>query len=129
MSESARSEPLDRIHFHLNGAAASAATGSRHRTLLAWLRDHGWTGAKEGCNGGDCGACTVAIAMPGPDGTPTWHSINSCLLPLQAVRGRQILTVEGLESPPPHPRTPGPPTALHPIQSALVRHHGSQCGY
>lgn len=121
------------IDFVLNGVPVRTGNVTPRITLLDWLRDHGHTGTKSGCNEGDCGACTVAMALTGPDGTPCWRSVNSCLLPLSAVQSRQVLTVEGVgrRGPPGLSGGPDPAgvAALHPIQSALVRHHGSQCGF
>jgi len=102
----------------LNGRTVRVEDVSPNVTLLDWLRAGGRTGTKEGCAEGDCGACSVAVAMPGAHGKARWRSINSCLVPLAALAGRHVLTVEGLKR-----------DALHPAQAAMVRHHGSQCGY
>jgi xanthine dehydrogenase molybdopterin binding subunit/xanthine dehydrogenase small subunit len=104
--------------FQLNGELIRVDDISPNLTLLEFLRRCGRTGTKEGCAEGDCGACSVAVAVPGADGKPCWRSINSCLVPLPSLAGRQVLTVEGLKR-----------DELHPIQAAMVRHHGSQCGY
>lgn len=83
-----------------------------YATLLEALRDTaGLTGAKEGCGTGDCGACTVQV-----DGKP----IASCLMLAMQVRGRNVRTVEGLES---------KDGSLHPVQSAFVKHGVPQCGF
>ena len=104
--------------FQLNGELIRVDNVSPNLTLLEFLRRSGRTGTKEGCAEGDCGACSVAVAMPGADGKPCWRAINSCLVPLPALAGRQVLTVEGLKR-----------DDLHPVQAAMVHHHGSQCGY
>lgn len=76
-------------------------------TLLHVLREKlGLTGAKPGCENGDCGACTVLI-----DGWP----IKSCLMLAVEALGKKILTVEGLKN--------------APIQKAFVENWGFQCGY
>jgi xanthine dehydrogenase molybdopterin binding subunit/xanthine dehydrogenase small subunit len=106
------------IEFQLNGESLRVADVSPNLTLLEFLRRSGRTGTKEGCAEGDCGACSVAVAVTGSDGKPCWRAINSCLVPLPALAGRQVLTVEGLKR-----------DKLHPVQSAMVHHHGSQCGY
>src|SRR6478752_8224848 len=82
------------------------------RTLLTVLRGElGLTGAKEGCDDSECGACIVLI-----DGRP----VNSCsYLALQAA-GRRITTVEGLA---------GPGDDLHPLQRAFLEGGGIQCGF
>jgi xanthine dehydrogenase small subunit len=104
--------------FQLNGRS-TALGGDPTESLLRWLRRQRLTGTKEGCADGDCGACTVALAEPDPDGTPRWRAVNSCLLPIGALPGRRVLTVEALAD----------GGALHPVQQALVDSAGSQCGY
>jgi len=85
-------------------------------TLLDYLREgRGLTGTKEGCNEGDCGACTVLVTDA--DGT---RPLNACLLFLPQLHGKAVRTVEGLSA---------PDGRLHPVQAAMVAHHGSQCGY
>ncbi len=107
------------LAFQLNGQAVKITDPDPNTTLLDWLRGNGLTGSKEGCAEGDCGACSVALALPDAAGQPCWRAVNSCLIPLPALAGRQVLTVEGL-------KRDGQP---HPAQTAMVRHHGSQCGY
>jgi xanthine dehydrogenase molybdopterin binding subunit/xanthine dehydrogenase small subunit len=103
----------------LNGQAMRVEKASPDTTLLEFLRARGLTGTKEGCAEGDCGACTVAVALRQTDGRPVWRAVNSCILPLGLVAGREIVTVEGVAA----------EGGLHPVQRALVEHHGSQCGY
>lgn len=87
------------------------------RTLLDWLRDsRGLTGTKEGCNEGDCGACTVMVT----DASGVAKSLNACILFLPQLHGKALRTVEGIS---------GPNGELHPVQEAMVTHHGSQCGF
>ncbi|MGL4503608.1 MAG: xanthine dehydrogenase small subunit [Planktothrix sp.] len=87
-------------------------------TLLDYLRSSGRVGTKEGCGDGDCGACTVAVIGQGADGQPQYLAMNSCLIPLAMMAGREIITVEGVGK-----------YGLHPVQEAMVSLGGSQCGY
>jgi aerobic-type carbon monoxide dehydrogenase small subunit (CoxS/CutS family) len=81
------------------------------RTLLSVLRDDlGLTGSKYGCGEGQCGACTVQLAGA---------AARSCVTTLRAVAGREITTIEGLE-------TNG---RLHPLQQAFLDAGSMQCGY
>ncbi len=85
-------------------------------TLLDWLREERHlTGTKEGCNEGDCGACTVMLSDQA--GTAP---LNACILFLPQIAGKHVTTVEGLKS---------PDGTLHPAQTAMIEHHGSQCGF
>ncbi len=103
------------IAFHLNGTPVRAEAPPT-RTLLDWLReDRGLTGTKEGCNEGDCGACTVMVT----DQTGS-RALNACILFLPQLQGKVVRTVEGVA---------GPDGSLHPVQSAMIDHHGSQCGF
>lgn len=81
-------------------------------TPLLWvLRDHlGLTGTKFGCGVAACGACTVLV-----DGQP----VRTCVMPLSAVAGKHITTIEGL----------GDGDRLHPVQQAWIDHQVPQCGY
>ena len=94
------------------------------RTLLDLLReDLHACGSKEGCGEGDCGACTVVVAEPAPEGAPrplVWRAINSCIRLAHSVDGLALWTVEDLAA---------ESGALHPAQEAMVQCHGSQCGF
>lgn len=91
--------------------------------LLWALRDQlGLVGTKFGCGGGFCGACTVHV-----DGVAT----RSCTLPVSKAAGRQITTIEGLQSGPGsrEPGTAPQGLALHPVQRAWLEIDVPQCGY
>jgi xanthine dehydrogenase small subunit len=104
------------IAFLLNGTPIRLGDASPTRTLLEFLReDRGLCGTKEGCNEGDCGACTVMVT----DATGR-HALNACILFLPQLQGKSVTTVEGLSA------ADGTP---HPVQTAMVEHHGSQCGF
>ena len=95
------------IAFTLNGSDVSLDADPQ--TPLLWaLRDNlRLTGTKFGCGMGLCGACTVHL-----DGT----AVRSCSLPLEAVAGKTVTTIEGLGG-------------SHPLQQAWVEHNVPQCGY
>lgn len=102
----------------INGATVHLKNVSPTTTLLEYLRTSGRVGTKEGCGDGDCGACTVVLAGRGADGKAHYQAVNSCLIPLGAIAGREIITVEGVAH-----------GQLHPVQAAMVQTGGSQCGY
>ena len=105
--------------FILNGETVRIADVPATTTLLDWLRSSGRTGSKQGCAEGDCGACTVALVERDASGQPTYRAINSCIALLPMFAGREVITVEGLKQ----------GATLHPVQAAMVKHYGSQCGY
>ena len=109
----------DHISFIFRGSRVSLAGFSAHATLLDWLRlDARATGTKEGCGEGDCGACTVVLSRV-RDGQLDQRPVNACILLLGQVDGAEILTIEDLAE----------GSALHPVQQAMVTHHGAQCGF
>ncbi len=104
------------ITFLLNGESVELRDVSPTVTLLDWLREErGLTGTKEGCNEGDCGACTVMVTD-----TRGARALNACILFLPQLDGCAVRTVEGIS---------GPDGVLHPVQEAMIDHHGSQCGF
>src|SRR4051812_36703330 len=103
----------------LNGERVLIEGVAATTTLLDWLRSSGRTGSKCGCAEGDCGACTVALLERDAGGRPTYRAINSCIALVTMMAGRDVVTVEGLAN----------GNVLHPVQSAMVEHYGSQCGY
>ncbi|HIK43567.1 MAG TPA: xanthine dehydrogenase small subunit [Leptolyngbyaceae cyanobacterium M65_K2018_010] len=127
-------QPLaTQLTLTINGEPVSIADLSPAMTLLEYLRLSGRAGTKEGCGDGDCGACTVAMIGAGADGKPHYQAVNSCLIPLGAVAGRQVFTAEGIVQGriPKEALVKEPVTVeqLHPVQSAMVETGGSQCGY
>ncbi|MBO9411021.1 MULTISPECIES: xanthine dehydrogenase small subunit [unclassified Ruegeria] len=104
------------ITFLLNGETVELSDVDPTATLLDWLReDRGLTGTKEGCNEGDCGACTVMVTDEGGA-----KALNACILFLPQLHGKAVRTVEGAS---------GPNGEAHPVQQAMVDLHGSQCGF
>ncbi len=104
------------IAFLLNGTPVRIEGEAPTRTLLDWLREsRGLSGTKEGCNEGDCGACTVMVT----DASGS-KALNACILFLAQLHGKAVRTVEGVS---------GPEGQMHPVQAAMVAHHGSQCGF
>jgi xanthine dehydrogenase small subunit len=106
------------LRFNINGESVCLTNLSPTMTLLEYLRQSGRIGTKEGCGDGDCGACTVAIIGKAADGKCHYQAVNSCLIPLGSVAGREVITVEGVGK-----------GKLHPVQEAMVKTGGSQCGY
>lgn len=102
----------------INGEQTRLENISPTLTLLEYLRQSGRVGTKEGCADGDCGACTVVVVGDRADGGLHYQAMNSCLIPLGSVAGRQIITVEGVAN-----------GKLHPVQEKMVELGGSQCGY
>jgi xanthine dehydrogenase YagT iron-sulfur-binding subunit len=98
------------VTLRINGADRALRLDPRV-TVLDALREHlGLTGAKKGCDHGQCGACTVLV-----DG----RRANSCLMLAVAAEGAEITTIEGLAD----------GEDLHPAQAAFVAHDAFQCGY
>ncbi|MEK0082389.1 xanthine dehydrogenase small subunit [Benzoatithermus flavus] len=110
----------DSVRFLLGHETVELDRVDPTMTVLDWLRTCARrTGTKEGCNEGDCGACTVVVARP-EDGRLVYRAVNACIQFVATLDGCQLLTVEDLK------RADG---ALHPVQQAMVELHGSQCGF
>jgi nicotinate dehydrogenase subunit A len=98
------------LMLHVNGKAREVQADAETPLLYALRNDLGLVGTRYGCGLGQCGACTVII-----DG----KAVQSCDVPLSAVVGKQISTVEALAA----------DAALHPLQKAFIAEQAAQCGY
>ncbi len=98
------------IRFTLNGRSVTLRTEPTRKLLWVLRTDLELTGAKYGCGMGQCAACTVVV-----DG----RAVPSCLTEIGAVRGKRVMTIEGL----------APGERLHPLQQAFIEHGAFQCGY
>jgi aerobic-type carbon monoxide dehydrogenase small subunit (CoxS/CutS family) len=100
----------ENISFTLNDKAVTVNTDGERPLLWVLRTDLGLTGTKYGCGKALCGACTVIM-----DGM----AVRSCVIPVSSVKGRNILTIEGLAK----------NGKLHPIQEAFAKHDALQCGF
>jgi aerobic carbon-monoxide dehydrogenase small subunit len=99
-----------RVQAMINNEEAEFLCDPRESLLEALRERLGLTGAKEGCNNGNCGACNVIL-----DGT----LVNSCLVLAAEIQGRRVTTIEGIAG----------PEGLHPLQVKFLEHAALQCGY
>jgi xanthine dehydrogenase small subunit len=107
------------IRFWRHGRAVEVTGFHPRTTLLDYLRlQERRFGTKEGCAEGDCGACTVALGRV-RGGRVHYEPVNACILLLGQIDGAEVVTVEDLPF----------GDDLHPVQGAMVAHHGSQCGF
>ncbi len=109
------------IEFLLNNERVSLEECDTGISVQQYLRQQQQlTGTKEGCAAGDCGACTIVLGeIAADDASITYRSVNSCITLLANLHGKQVITIEHLAQ----------GKVLHPVQQALVDHHGSQCGF
>jgi aerobic-type carbon monoxide dehydrogenase small subunit (CoxS/CutS family) len=98
------------ISFKVNEKSVSLAVDARRPLLWVLRNDLGLTGTKCGCEKGLCGACTVVVDD---------RAVRSCITAVGNVKGKDVLTIEGLER----------NGQLHPIQEAFVKHDALQCGF
>jgi aerobic-type carbon monoxide dehydrogenase small subunit (CoxS/CutS family) len=98
------------ISFTLNGKEVTVTTEGRRPLLWVLRTDLGITGTKYGCGEGVCGACTVIMGN---------RAVRSCITPVQGVRNREVMTIEGLAK----------NGQLHPLQEAFAKHDALQCGF
>ena len=109
----------DAISFLRRGKRVDLKPTNPTQTVLDYLRlDEKSKGTKEGCNEGDCGACTVAIGRI-KNGKLVYEPANACILLVGQLHGCELVTVDDLAQ----------GNTLHPVQDAMVKHHGSQCGF
>ena len=109
----------EKLIFFRNGVRVELDRVGPNETLLDYLRlRENKTGTKEGCNEGDCGACTVALGRL-QNGRLFYEPVNSCIQLLGQVDGADVIIVDDLAE----------QNHLHPVQKAMVDEHGSQCGF
>ena len=107
------------IRFLRRGQVVELRSVPPMRTVLDHLRlEERALGTKEGCNEGDCGACTVALGSL-RDGRVVYEPVNACILLVGQLDGKELVTVDDLAA----------DGTLHPVQQAMVDMHGSQCGF
>ncbi len=101
---------IKKVTFALNGESFTVDI-SHHWSLLDLIRERfGLTGAKKGCDRGECGSCTILVDD---------LAINSCQMLALDIENKAVTTIEGL----------GNPSDLHPIQKAFLENDSGQCGY
>jgi len=106
------------IEFILNDELIKINNVDTNVSVLNYIRiDKRLTGTKEGCASGDCGACTAIIAEL-KNNKLEYKAINTCIMFLYSLHGKQLITVEHLSN-----------SKLHPVQQSMVDNHGSQCGF
>jgi aerobic-type carbon monoxide dehydrogenase small subunit (CoxS/CutS family) len=98
------------IPFRLNNRPVSLTVDGDRMLLWVLRTELGLTGTKYGCGQSLCGACTVLVNK---------EAVRSCQLPVRDVRGKEVITIEGLSS-------NGKP---HPLQQAFLDHNAYQCGF
>jgi aerobic-type carbon monoxide dehydrogenase small subunit (CoxS/CutS family) len=101
---------VDTVEFKLNHKQVRLKVDGERRLLWVLRSDLGLTGPKYGCGEGICGSCTVLINQ---------RAARSCQIPVKEIKGKEILTVEGLAM----------DGQLHPIQKAFIEHNAFQCGF
>jgi aerobic-type carbon monoxide dehydrogenase small subunit (CoxS/CutS family) len=100
----------EEIEFTLNGTSRKIIANGDRSLLWVLRTDLGLTGTKYGCGEGLCGACTILINK---------EAVRSCQMALREIRGKEVVTIEGLAI----------GGELHPVQKAFMAHDALQCGY
>jgi xanthine dehydrogenase small subunit len=109
----------DCLQFLRSGRVVRLNRFLSRTTVLDWLREgERSTGTKEGCAEGDCGACATVVVRE-RDGRLVYEPVNACITLLGQLDGAELITVEDLAD----------DGELHPVQAAMARQHGSQCGF
>lgn len=103
-------EMKETIRFKLNDKPVSLTIDNERMLLWVLRTELGLTGTKFGCGEGYCGACTVLVNR---------EAIRSCQFPLKDVKGKAVITIEGLAK----------NGDLHPLQKAFIKHDALQCGF
>jgi aerobic carbon-monoxide dehydrogenase small subunit len=98
------------IQFSLNGKKENISVEGERSLLSVLRKEFGLTGTKYGCGEGHCGSCTVLIDN---------KAARSCITTMEEVRGREVITIEGLAK----------GNDLHPLQKAFIKHDAMQCGF
>ena len=98
------------IYFKLNDKPVNVTVDGERMLLWVLRNDLGVTGPKYGCGAALCGACTVLVDN---------EALLSCQTPVKEVKGREVLTIEGLAK----------NGRLHPLQKAFMKHDALQCGF
>ncbi len=98
------------IQFKLNNKPIRMTVNTEHTLLWVLRTEFGLTGTKYGCGEGFCGACTVLVNK---------SAVRSCQFPIVDVKGKEVITIEGLEK----------DGSLHPLQEAFINHNALQCGF
>ncbi|MBV6272098.1 xanthine dehydrogenase small subunit [Alcaligenaceae bacterium CGII-47] len=107
------------IEFIFNGQSRRVTDFDPNLTVLNYIREtERAVGSKEGCAEGDCGACTAVVVDLELDQLQ-YRAVNTCIQLLGMLDGKALITVEHLKS----------NQGLHPVQTAMVNEHGSQCGF
>lgn len=110
---------MNKIRCMINDQRIEIDDISPSMTLLAFLRERmQLTGTKEGCNEGDCGACTVVVIDDELE-TPCFQAVNACLVLMPMMHCRRVYTIEALER----------NGKRHLVQDSILKHYASQCGY
>ena len=100
----------ENIRFKTNGKRASLTVDTSRMLLWVLRTELGLTGTKYGCGEGFCGVCTVLVNN---------EPVRSCQFPVKNVRGKEVITIEGLAA----------NGKLHPLQEAFIKHNAMQCGF